>query len=408
MCLLALMVTAATYARSAIGPLQEALRSAMALSDNQIAFVQGPAQALPIVTLAVPLGLLVDRYRRNYLLCLFMAMSLTGGALTAMAPNLGWLAAARAIIGISATAVLTVCMSLLADIYPPERRGRATMILVISQMGGNAIAFWSGGTLLSHFGSAPDSWRETVLWLTVPPTVMAAVPLIINEPAHRESRALAELTKSPEQRRLWRHRSLLVPLMASIVMLEMAFGAAYVWAAPAFSRAFGLAPDQVGRILAGAMLVSGVLGPVGGGFLADYCQRSGGAESALKAAIGLAAVALPLAAFAIAGQAALASSMLVLFLVLVEAGIVLGTSLITVVVPAEVRGLALAVLLSVGTVVGLGVAPMAVSFVSSVLGRGPAGVGESLSVCGALSCILSSIGFGLSRSAISRQNVPAT
>ncbi len=73
MALLGLAVTAGTYARTLLGPLQEALGASLDLSDNQLALLQGPALALPLLVMSVPLGLLIDRRSRVRLLLLKLA-----------------------------------------------------------------------------------------------------------------------------------------------------------------------------------------------------------------------------------------------------------------------------------------------------------------------------------------------
>jgi len=48
---------------------------------------------------------------------------------------------------------------------------------------------------------------------------------------------------------LWHYRARITPLLGGMVMAELAFGAAYVWAAPALSRTFNLPPDRIGAIM---------------------------------------------------------------------------------------------------------------------------------------------------------------
>src|ERR1700679_3573697 len=98
MLLLTLAASAGTFARTAIGPLQETMRSALALSDNQLALLQGPALAVPLVIAAVPLGLIIDRYSRVRLLLIFTGLNMIGNILTAIAPNFASLFAARSLI----------------------------------------------------------------------------------------------------------------------------------------------------------------------------------------------------------------------------------------------------------------------------------------------------------------------
>jgi len=122
--LLTVAVLAANYARTAVGPLQEAIRISLTLSDNQIALLQGPALGLPVVMGAIPLGLVIDRSSRVQLLFILAVLGMVASVLTALASNFATLLLARGLIGLAAAATLTAAFSLLADFYAPDQRGR--------------------------------------------------------------------------------------------------------------------------------------------------------------------------------------------------------------------------------------------------------------------------------------------
>src|SRR5262245_111135 len=99
--LLTATLTAAVYAKVALGPLQETMRHALSLSDNQIALLQGPALAIPMVVVAVPLGLLIDRHSRVRVLFALAVMLLAGSVLTAVASGFTALLVARGLTGLA-------------------------------------------------------------------------------------------------------------------------------------------------------------------------------------------------------------------------------------------------------------------------------------------------------------------
>jgi len=71
MLLLTIAAMAGSYARVTFGPLQEAIRTTLQLTDNQIAVLQGLALAVPLMVLTIPLGLAIDRYSRIRLILAF-------------------------------------------------------------------------------------------------------------------------------------------------------------------------------------------------------------------------------------------------------------------------------------------------------------------------------------------------
>src|SRR6185369_9410231 len=66
--ILALMGWTVIFGRASLGPLQETMARDLALSDPQVALLQGPAAGLPFVLFSIPFGILLGRYS-NRALC---------------------------------------------------------------------------------------------------------------------------------------------------------------------------------------------------------------------------------------------------------------------------------------------------------------------------------------------------
>lgn len=377
---LTIVAVAAAYARTTIGPLQESLRVALALSDNEMALLQGPALALPMVVATVPLGLAIDRYSRARLLLVFAVVQFVGSLLTAFVSDFWLLFMGRCVVGAMVIASSTTSFSLLADLYAPEQRGRASMIIVIGQFAGMSTAFALGGALLAFIGPTETAWRSAMVWMSLPLLLAIVAAVVLREPARTGcERGLRSSRHSFVE--AWHHRGVVAPLLVGLVMAEMAILAALTWATPALSRVFALPTERAGAIMATALLISGVAGPLAGGLLADFCQRIGGPRWTVLMLAALAASSVPVALFANASSVGTASVALTLFMTLVGAMVVAGTALFTIVVPNELRGLCLA-LLTTGTVIfGVALSPLLVSAISGFMG-GSAHIGTALAaVC---------------------------
>jgi MFS family permease len=383
---LTLAAMAAAYSKTAVGPLQEAIRVDLMLSDNQMALLQGPALALPMVLAALPLGLVIDRYSRVRLLLMLAVMNALCLMMTALTARFELLFLARCLAGLGAFATVPVVISLLADLYPPAQRGRVLTVMTIGQFGGAAAVFALGGEILTGLHDGSSGWRAVLLWLTLPLVAVAALVLALREPP----RTGVEVDK-PSVRaacaELWGYRALIVPLSVGVVLVEVALGAALVWTAPTLSRSFGLSPDRIGAIMGAVVLTSGILGAIAGGVLADVAQRAGGTRHTVSVLSGLALLGVPAGLFAIMPGVSLASTLLGLFLAIVTAICVMGTAVCTVAIPNELRGLCLAVLFAAGAILGVGFAPVTVSLLSDALG-GAGMIGRSLAmVCGSASLL---------------------
>jgi predicted MFS family arabinose efflux permease len=307
------------------------------------------------------------------MLWILVALSLTGSLLTAFASSFGMLLFARALAGTAALAILPAVFSLLADLYQPAQRGMATTLAIVGQVAGNSAAFALGGLLLTM----TDRWESAMLWLVVP-----LLPILLLIAALREpERIRASGASSPREilRRLQRNRSTLVPLALGIMLAEIAIGAVIIWAAPMLARRYALPPDQVGSIMGITMLVSGLLGPVVGGVLADYCQRTGGPRRTISVLAVLALISAPMSLFAFTASVTLTSALLVTAATLTFAIVVMGMALFSIVISEEIRGLGMAVLVAAEVLFALAVAPPAVSVLSSAMG-GPERIGDALSI----------------------------
>ena len=401
--LLALALLAAMFCRSAIGPLQEAVRAALRFSDNQMAVLQGMAMALPMALGSIPLGLLADRISRARMLVCFVALTPVSLGLSAVSSNFVLLFAARCIAGLSSAAVLIVSFSIVGDLYGPAQRGRASMILASGEIIGAPLSFALGGTLLVMVGITPgmriagpglDDWRWSLVWMGGLLIPIALLMTLLIDPPRSEI-----VVKRPSLRvvwpELWSYRAVALPMLLARGMVWLADGSVFVWAAPSFSRRFHLPPDQIGALMGTVLLVSGLVGPALGGPLADFCQRRGDPRRTMVVLAGIALLSMPMALFNLMPNPMSAGIMMTMFLTLGFSIATAGVTLSIIVIPGELRGLYLGIAFTVGSVFFVGLAPLAVSGLSGMLG-GEAMIGKALTIVCASASSLGATVFALS------------
>ncbi len=377
MLLLTVVVTAGAYARVAISPLQETMRLVLPLTDNEIALLQGPALAVPLLLVSVPLGLLIDRYSRVRLILILAALDVVGSIGTALASDFAVLFTARSLVGLTTLAVNPAAFSLLADLYAPVHRGRATMVLAVGQFAGYAAAFAVGGFLLTSYASDANGWRWAMAWLTAPLVLVALVALGMREPV-RTGLAIKNPSIRDAWQELWRYRAVIGTLLAGLVLIEVAIGAVVIWAVPALSRTFAVPADRMGAIMATGLIVSGTVGPIAAGPLTDFCNRAGGPRLTLWVLGALSLLGALATLFPLAPAIGLASVLLVAFMTLVGAMVVMTMTLFTVAVPNELRGLCMSVAAAACVFFGTGLAPLTVSLLSTAMGGNA--IGQALAI----------------------------
>jgi EmrB/QacA subfamily drug resistance transporter len=130
------------------------------------------AYNLSFAVLLISGAALGDRYGRRRLYAIGLALFAAASAACAVAPDVGWLIAARAVQGAGAALLLPLGLALLSAAFPPERRGAA--IGIFSAITGVAVA---SGPLVGGAIVEGISW-EWIFWVNVPIGLLA-VPLVL-------------------------------------------------------------------------------------------------------------------------------------------------------------------------------------------------------------------------------------
>ena len=120
------------------------------------------AYVLAYAVLLLTGAALGDRFGRKRMFIAGLALFTAASAGAALAPSIGLLIAARAIQGVGAAIVTPLTLTLLADAFPPERRGLA--LGVWSGISGIAVAL---GPLVGGAVVQLSSWHW-IFWINVP------------------------------------------------------------------------------------------------------------------------------------------------------------------------------------------------------------------------------------------------
>jgi MFS family permease len=140
------------------------------------------------------------------------------------------------------------------------------------------------------------------------------------------------------------------------------------------------------------ILATGIFGSMLGGFVADWGQKSGRRGGILIGALAAAAIGVPAALFPIMpGITGFAALMGLLVLCGTVTGLITSVAL-TVLLPNELRGLAIGAFIAFAGLIGFGVAPSLVTAVSGLLG-GERHLAVSLAAVGVAVSLVSVWGF---------------
>ena len=170
---------------TAIGSLMAALDTlvvATALSTIRLDFDASVEQLewtvnsynLTFAVLLITAAAVGDRYGRRKLYAAGLALFTVSSAACALAPDIGWLIAGRAVQGAGAALVITLGLALLSAAFPAEKRGAA--IGIFSAITGLSVA---SGPLVGGAVVEGISW-EWIFWVNVP-IGLVAIPLVLTK-----------------------------------------------------------------------------------------------------------------------------------------------------------------------------------------------------------------------------------
>lgn len=398
--LVTLAVLSGSAARYVMSPMQELVRADLGLDDYHVALLQGMSIALPTALLSVPLGRLVDRTHRARLLVLLALACAAGSALTAMAPGFAAAFVARMIVGASVIAAQPTALSLVADLTEPAERGRMITLVSVGQALGGSLGYALAAPLLkwlpaevavAGFASSMAAWR-LVLLAAAAGVLAATVPLLfLREPARREVGGAASGGLRAAWRELASYRRFLLPLAGGMVTVGMADAAATIWAVPVLTRSFHQRPEDFGAWLGLLNLVANVLGAILGGWMADWGQRRGGRAGALLGALMGAALSIPAAFYPVMPGVAMFAWAMGLFLTCGAWVSIAAISSVMVVLPNELRGTFIGVLVAAIGMTAYGIAPLLVSLGAHI--DAGASIALSLTVVGLATSVLGTLSF---------------
>ena len=134
------------------------------------------AYLLALCALLVISGAMGDRYGSRRLFLFGIAGFTLSSAACAAAPDSHWLVAARSLQGISAALMLPQSLSIIARLYPPEKRGRAVGIWSACASASAAMGPVVGGFLVDWGGWPFAFWVNLPLGLLALVLAWYAVP----------------------------------------------------------------------------------------------------------------------------------------------------------------------------------------------------------------------------------------
>jgi predicted MFS family arabinose efflux permease len=246
------------------GAVAEPIRKEWHLSDSALGAL-GTAFTLLYAFAGVPLGRLSDRMSRKTLLAggVFAWSLLT--ALSGVARSFWELFAMRLGVGVGEAVCAPAATSLIGDLYPPDRRGRAMSLFMMGLPIGIALSFFLGASVAAAHG-----WRAAFFVAGIPGLICAVAAAFIVEPRHHGA-AAAEPVAHPYRKLLSIPTLWWIIVSGALHNFNMYALGSFI--APLVIRYHGVGLRQAGLVSMLVYGLSGVPGLLAGGVLADAISR---------------------------------------------------------------------------------------------------------------------------------------
>jgi MFS transporter, Spinster family, sphingosine-1-phosphate transporter len=323
------------------------IQTEMGLSSTQ-AGALGPAFLIAFTAFAPLMGWAGDRYNRTRLLVCGVGLWSLATVGAGFADTYGHLVLARSLLGIGEATYGTLAPTILADLYPRERRGQILSFFYLAVPVGSALGYVLGGLIEPHYG-----WRMA-FWIVGGPGLVAALSgLLLREPPRgamdraEEVHALASMHtpgrvswrdyKVLKQNKSYIHNSL------GMALMTFALGGLALWMPTFFHRVKGMTLQEANLWIGPLTVGAGLLGTLTGGWLADRLLRRTPAAYFLVSGWGM-LLATPCALVAILADA---PTVYLPAMFLAECGVFLNTgpcnAILVNVVPPAMRSTAFAI-----------------------------------------------------------------
>ncbi len=366
------------YDRYILGLLIEPIKADLKLSDEQIGLVLGPAFAIFYATMGLPVGWLVDRGRRSWIISAGISFWTLATVACGLAKNFGQLFIARMAVGVGEATLNPSAMSMISDSFPPERRGKPISVYVAALSLGAGLASLIGGLILKwansqdtiqFLGFTDISPWQLAFFASAPPGILLAIIFFF----WKEPKRIAETGMEQETGGSFAEAFLYLKqnfgtyigfISLSCVMSIIAYSQGFL--APVFERSWGWSTEKYAFTNAVILLISGPAAVILSGIITDKLTQSGHQDSTIKILmISFLGVAITAVLMMFMPNGELAFSMIFLNTASMAVMSAMGPASVLVLAPSHIKGQLIAFYYIVTSLTGLFLGPMSAGILST-------------------------------------------
>ncbi|WP_091743215.1 spinster family MFS transporter [Phenylobacterium immobile] len=372
-----------------IDPIKQTLH----VTDTQIGLMIGPAFIIFYSTVSLPIAQLADAHNRKRIILAGMFFWSACTALFGLARNFATLGVARMGIGLGEAALVPAGVSIIGDMVPRAKIGRAVSMFTAGGILGGSLSSILGGFLMLwltkigviHIPVFGDlhPWQSAFVIISLPGIVLGfVIMLTMREPMRRARATAANKPKTSRQtaRYLWTNKRAVLSLILGFAFIS-GVSSGGGWTPTFFMRTYNLSPATVGTAIGSMALTLGVFGAVLGGWTADLLRKRGREDANILVAVAAMLLMLPMSVtIFMTNYVWIAFSLMAGKVLLTSMAFGVAHSCVSLAVPTTMRSQAVAVYLLCANFFGIGFVPLLIPVMTDYVFRDPLSLRYSLAM----------------------------
>ena len=383
----------------------EPIKADLMLSDTQFSLLQGLAFSLFSAFLGVPIAALADKKSRVKIISVGIAFWSLATAACGLSKNFIQMFLARLSVGAGEAALSPAFYSIVADLFPKHKLGRALGVYAIGAFIGSGLAFLIGGYVIGllkdvSFVTLPvigeiKTWQLTFMIVGLPGVLLALLMILtVREPERKGLKMDANgvAVKASFKNSIGfikTHKKTFFCHFIGFSFYTMMLYSLLGWAPAYYMRHFGLDASQTGYILGSIILVANTSGALFCGWLIDFFSKRGYSDAAIRAgAIGCAALIIPSVLFTQVDNMQLSFALIFVAMFFSTFPIPASAAATQMLTPNQLRSQVSAKFLLISNLIALGVGTTAVALITDRYYENTLMVGNSISIVNAVAGVI--------------------
>jgi len=390
--------------RQILSLLIEPIREDLQISDTQFSLLNGLAFSLFYASMGIPIARLADSRSRPAIIAAGVFLWSLATAATGLGKSFWHVFTARMGVGIGEAALSPAAYSMITDLFPKEKLGRALAVYSIGSFIGGGLAFLIGGAVISALSNMQSiamplvgdlrPWQMTFIIVGLPGILLALIfAITVKDPTRSGAATQIERASFPDTLKFIRNNGqFFFALYGGFTLTAVALFGLLSWLPAYLGRNYGLTPGEIGLILGPIMLVANVGGVLCSGWLTDYFEKRGRPDAAMRAGvIGSFGLFVPVALFSVMPTQALSIVFIAISLFFASFPLATSATAMQLASPPHMRAQVSAIFLFLNSIIGLAVGSFVIALITDYVFKNDLSVGWSVSIVCSISTFLAGV-----------------